>query len=241
MKSWFFGFVLIAWSSGMARADDRSDRSAKVVNSPSDSSKSTSSNSSPTRVEAYLHGGTAGVYFRENEDTHDGKIIRIYVVGTATVNTALGVSEGLEWARERAGEVARSEFVNWLGSKVTIRKTVEGEMQLVKDGNENHSGQGESQEAMKKTERRTTIYEETASSLVRGLKFIAGEDRPHEKRYVAVYRWDFANVNGIRELKEQLNREHTGTEMKSSDRGMQSSKTSPNKKELPGKKVIFDE
>ena len=250
MTRGFITFATILASGAFARAEEPQTRESKssVVTSPSPQAASQSgsstegASSSLARVERYLQAGSAGVFYREGEDTRDGRFLRVYVVGTATISTALGASEGLELARERAGESARAEFITWLGSRVTLRKSVEGEVQLIKEGHEDQAGEGASKETLRKVERRTTVYEETASSLVRGLKWVAGEDHPAEKRYVAVYRWDVTQLEAIKAARDELNRDSHVADGKGKD-GMtgKAKGAMPLNKVLPGRKIIIDE
>lgn len=142
------------------------------------------------RVEKYLDAATPGVFYSDEKDTKDGRVERAFVVGVSAISTALGADEGLEIAKERAEESAKAEFVKWLGSKVTVRKTVNNEILLVKEGVEAADGGVTTKEAGKRVERRTKEFEETASGVVRGLRVAATHQNGKEKKFVIVYRWE---------------------------------------------------
>jgi hypothetical protein len=135
----------------------------------------------------------------------------------------LGVEEGLEIAREKAEESAKAEFVKWLGSKVCVRKTVKNEILLVKEGEEKADG-GTTKEMGKIVERRTKEFQETASSVVRGLKVVAAEQIGKDKKFVMVFRWDSRTSDLAAGVGDKLNKP----------------KVDP-KKPIPDKKVIIDD
>ena len=155
------------------------------------------------RIAAYLENGKSGVFYSDEKDVKDAKILRVFIVGTSTISTTLGAEEGLEIAEERAGESAKSEYVKWLGSKVAIRKTVKNEILLTKESTDGEKG-GEGQESAKRVERRTKEFEETASHLVRGLRVVGVQQIAKEKKYIVVYRWDSAPGVAIPEPKKPM-------------------------------------
>ena len=173
--------ILTAWMSS-AVADD----------------KPATKDDSKSRVAEYLASATTGVRYSEDKDIADGRILRVYVVGTATINTVLGVEEGIEIAKEKAEESAKAEFVKWLGSKVDLRKKSSGEVILSKEGEE-----GAVRESGKMVERRSKDYEETASALVRGLKLVGAEQKGKEKKYVVMYRWEAKTADAIGRIGEK--------------------------------------
>lgn len=144
------------------------------------------------RAEKYLQAASPGVFFSEEKDAKDGRIERVFIVGVSAISTVLGAEEGLDIARERAEESAKTEFVKWLGSKVSVRKSVTNETLLTIEGEESDAG-AKTKEFGKRVERRTKEFEETASHLVRGFKPVASFQNGKEKKLVIVYRWD----NGV--------------------------------------------
>jgi hypothetical protein len=141
------------------------------------------------QIEKYLEAATPGVFWKDEKDLKDNRFERVYIVGTSTISTVLGENEGLEIAKERAEESAKAEFVKWLGSKVTIRKTVKNEVLLTLEGANTPDGAGV-REAGKQVERRTKEFEETAGGMVRGLKLAGVHQNGGQKKYVIVYRWE---------------------------------------------------
>lgn len=196
------------------------------------------------RVEKYLAAATPGVFYSEEKDTgKDGQIVRVFVVGTSTISGVLGDEEGAEIARERAEEAAKTEFVKWLGSKVTVRKTTTNEILLTKEGTDTGDG-ATTKESGKKVERRTKEFEETAGSVVRGLKVAAVHQDPKAKKYILVYRWEAKSAAGAAKVGENLNADpkkpdDTKPEAKKPD----DKKPEPKKPNgtLPEKKVIIDD
>lgn len=182
------------------------------------------------RVEKYLAAGTSGVFYSEDRDTKDGRIVRVFAVGVSPLSAVLGDEEGAEIARERAEESAKAQFVTWLGSKVTVRKTATSEILLTTEGDG-----AAVKEAGKKVERRTKEFEETASSVVRGLKVAAVHQDVKNKKYVIVYRWDAKAVDGAAEVNEKLN---SPDPKKPEDK-----KPDPKKPVigLPDKKIVIDD
>lgn len=171
------------------------------------------------RVEKYLAAATPGVFYSDEKDTKDGQVERVFVVGVAAISTTLGVDEGLEIAKERAEESAKAEFVKWLGSTVTVRKTVNNEILLFKEGVEAAGGVN-TKESGKKVERRTKEFEETASGVVRGFRVVATHQNGKDKKFVIVYRW-----------------EAKPTDPKAGDKKPEPKKTGPT---IPDKKTIID-
>lgn len=179
------------------------------------------------RIEKYLAAGTPGVFYSEANDTKNGRIVRVFVVGTSPLSAVLGDQEGAEIARERAEESAKAQFVTWLGSKVAVRKTTTSEILLTTEGDGTAV-----KEAGKAVERRTKEFEETASSVVRGLKVAAVHQDAKNKKYVAVYRWEAKAVDGAAGASDKLN----AAPGKPSD-------PAPKKPVvgLPDKKIVVDE
>ena len=149
------------------------------------------------RAEKYLDAGIPGVFTSDEKDLKNGRIERAFVVGVSPISTVLGADEGLEIAKERAEESAKTEFVKWLGSKVTVRKTVKNETLLTKEGEEKSDGTANTKELGKRVERRTKEFEETASHLVSGMKVVAVHQMAKEKKLVIVYRWDAATAAAV--------------------------------------------
>lgn len=164
-----FGMVLtVAFAAAPVAADDDTAKAARKA-----------------RIEKYIDVGQPGVFYKDETDIKDGAVTTAYIVGTATISAVLGDAEGLELAKEKAEESAKAEFVKWLGSSVTIRKNNKEEILLTLEG----TG-GETKEVGKKVERRTKEFDETASSVVRGLKFVGASQISKEKKYVIIYRWE---------------------------------------------------
>ena len=151
------------------------------------------------RAAKYLESATPGVRVVDEQDLRDGRYVRVFVVGTATISTVLGPAEGLEIARERAEESAKAEFVKWLGSQVTVRTTSTNEDLIARQGQA-----GEVTEQGKAVERRTKEYEERASALVRGLRPVAYEQKGTEQKLIIVYRWDARPDPARNKLKGRL-------------------------------------
>lgn len=183
------------------------------------------------RIEKYLATASPGVFFSEEEDTKDGRIIRLYLVGTSTISTVLGASEGVEIAQEKTEEAAKAAFLKFLESKVTIRKTVTNEIILMKEGQENASGEGNTKETGKQVERRTKEYQETAQGIVRGIKAAGHEIK--DKSFVAVYKWEAKTAEQAKDIKDGK-----GPDKKEETKSPPAS--DPSKKIIP-KKVIIDD
>src|SRR5207253_96093 len=125
--------------------------------------------------------------------------------GRSTISTVLGVQEGLEVAQERAEEAAKAAFVTWLNGKVTVRKTSANQLIIVKEGEEGTGNDGVREQA-KMVEKRTREFQETASSLVRGLKLVASETKGKEKTYTVVYRWEPHTAGAVEKLDSSINK-----------------------------------
>jgi hypothetical protein len=180
------------------------------------------------RIANYLEKCQAGVFYSEEKDLADGRFTRLFIVGTSPISTSLGVEDGLELAREKAEESAKEQFVKFLESKVTVRKTVKNEVLITKEGTDGGENPGVRENA-KKVERRTKEFEETASGLVRGLKVVGSQQFGKEKKFVIVYRWDAKTADAIGRINEPLPKEVP-------------KKAEPSKdKTIPDKKVIIDE
>lgn len=145
------------------------------------------------RAEKYLTAGVAGVQVDAETDLVDGRYVRMFVVGTATISTVLGAAEGLEIAKEKAEERAKAAYVKWLGSRVRVIRTSADEVLLLKEGEDGGAGR---KDQGKLVERSTKGYEETAAGLVRGLKLVAYEQKGAERTVIAVYRWDAPAAGG---------------------------------------------
>ena len=159
--------LVTAVTAGAASADDAAKAERKA------------------RIEKYIEMGQSGVYYKEETDVKNGVITQAYIVGTASISSVLGEAEGLELAKEKAEESAKSAFVKWLGSSVTVRKTVKEEILLTTEG-----ADGELKESGKKVERRTKEFDETASAMVRGMKLVGTSQSGKEKKFIIVYRWE---------------------------------------------------
>lgn len=157
------------------------------------------------RVEKYLDAATPGVYFSDDKDVREGRIERVFVVGVSPINPALGADDGLEVAKERAEESAKAEFVKWLGSKVTVRKAVTNEVVLPRDGEEGANGGVRAKEVARRVERRTKEFDETASSVVRGLKVVGVQQGGKPRQVVIVYVWDAKTADGAGKVGDKLN------------------------------------
>lgn len=192
------------------------------------------------RIAAYLDAAKPGVYYSEEKDTKNGEIIRVFVVGASVISTTLGVEEGLEIAQERAEESGKTAFVTWLGSKVTIRKSVKNEIIMTKEGEENAEGQGTTKEAAKRVERRTKEFDETAAGMVKGLKVVGSDQIGKQKKYVVVYRFDVKALNAIDKLGERLNTKPGEEAKKPAEKNTPEKKTAPGK-EIPSKRTIIDD
>jgi hypothetical protein len=151
------------------------------------------------RVEAYLDQALPGVFYSEEADVRDGRIVRLFAIGTALLHDTLGREEGLDQARQCAQESARAELARFLASKVTVKVTAAEEVVLKKDGTD-----GGLKESGKKVERRTREFEERATAVIRGLKVAGARQIGEEKRYVVVYRWDVAGIAGASDLRERM-------------------------------------
>lgn len=151
------------------------------------------------RIDRYLEQGLPGVFYSDEADVRDGRIVRLFAVGTALVHDTLGREEGLDQARQRALESARAELARFLAGKVTVKVSSRDEVVLVKE-----RGDGGVKETGRKVERRTREYEETATAVIRGLRMAGARQAAEEKRYVVVYRWDVAGVAGANELKDRM-------------------------------------
>lgn len=219
---WTVGVMALV--TAVAYADDKADAKAEMK----------------ARVAAYIDAAKPGAYYSEEKDTKDGEIIRVFVVGSSVISTTLGVEEGLEIAQERAEESAKAAFVNWLGSKVTIRKNVKNEIVMTKEGEENADGQGTSKEAAKRVERRTKEFEETASSMVKGLKVVGTDQIGKQKKYVVVYRLDVKSLGAIDKIGAKLNAKPGEEAKKPAEKDAPEKKTAPGK-EIPSKRIIIDD
>lgn len=151
------------------------------------------------RIDGYLEQGLPGVFYSDTADVRDGRIVRLFAVGSALVHDTLGREDGLDQARQRARESARAELARFLASQVTVKVTSRDEVVLVKDG-----GDGGVKETGRRAERRTREYEERATAVIRGLKLAGARQVGEETRYVVVYRWDMAGVAGATELKDRM-------------------------------------
>lgn len=190
------------------------------------------------RVEKYLETAEPGVFYNDEKDAKkSGEIVRLFVVGTSSISSVLGEDEGAEIARERAEEAAKTAFVTWLGSKVTVRKTTTNEILLTKEGAEGPDGTV-AKEAGKRVERRTKEFEETASSVVKGLKVAAVHLDPKAKKYVVVYRWEAKSVVAIGKVNEKLNADGKSGETKPGEKAGGDKKSGL---KLQEKKVIIDD
>lgn len=175
------------------------------------------------RVKGYLDQALPGVFYNDHQDVRDGRIMRLFAVGTAIVHDTLGREEGLDQARRRAQESARAELARFLASRVTVKVTARDEVVLVKDGSD-----GAVKETGKKVERRTREFEERATAVIRGLRMAGARQVAEEKRYVVVYRWDVAGVAGATELKDRME-------------GKRDSRTPVPPKPLPEKRVVVSD
>jgi len=153
------------------------------------------------RINQYLEAGKTGVFYSETHDLKDGSIVRLFAVGKATISNALGAEEGLELAQEKAEEAAKSAFVTFLNGKVAVRKSSNNEVILTKEGEE-----GNVRESGKIVEKRTKEFEETAGSIVRGLKVVAVDQRTKEKVYIVVYRWEARAASAAKSVDDELNK-----------------------------------
>ena len=151
------------------------------------------------RVDGYLDQALPGVFYSDEADVRDGRIIRLFAVGTALVHDTLGREEGLDQARRRAQEAARAELARFLATRVTVKVTARDEVVLARDGSD-----GAVKETGKTVERRTREFEERATAVIRGLRMAGARQAAEEKRYVVVYRWDVAGVAGATELKDRM-------------------------------------
>jgi hypothetical protein len=151
------------------------------------------------RVDGYLDQALPGVFYSDHEDVRDGRIVRLFAVGTAIVHDTLGREEGLDQARRRAQEAARAELARFLATRVTVKVTASDEVVLARDGSD-----GAVKETGRKVERRTREFEERATAVIRGLRMAGARQVAEEKRYVVVYRWDVAGVAGATELKDRM-------------------------------------
>jgi len=196
-----------------------------------------------TYINGLLESGKSDVYFREEKDMKDGQIVRLFVVGTSPISTTLGLEEGIEIAQERAEEAAKSAFIKFLGSKVTVKKTVNSQIIIMKEGEEG-GGADNLKEQAKKVERRTKEFEETASNIVKGLKVAGSYQNAKDKKFVVVYRWEAKNVDAINAVNEKLNATKDKPPTKKDDakepaKG-EAKKTEPSKV-IPDKKIIIDD
>lgn len=189
------------------------------------------------RITQYIETGKNGVFYDPEKDVKNGSIIRLFVVGTSTITTAIGVEEGLEAAHEAAEEGANSALLKFLENKVSISKNSKGELIINKEGEENGNDEGDSKTSMKKISKTSKDYKEAANSCVKGLK-VAGVDHKG-KTLVAVYRLETSTLNSIDKLKKRLNTTITGTDATSSVDGDEGSTKAKNSKVIPNKRVII--
>jgi hypothetical protein len=180
------------------------------------------------RTEKYMELALPGVFLSDEKDVKDGQVVRLFVVGISTISTTLGLEEGLEIAMERAEESAKTAFVTFLGSKVTVRKNVKNEILLCKDGEET-ADSGTTKDLGKKVERRTKEFEESATSIVRGLKVVAKDQIGKEKKLVVVYRWESKLADLAAGVGDKLNNPKIDPK-----------KVDP-KKTIPDKKIVIDD
>jgi len=218
MIRYCFILSLLASLPTISRADDK----------PKDDTKA--------RIGVYLENGKTGVFYSETADVKDGEFVKIYIVGRAVIPTSLGADEGLEIAQERAEEVAKTAFVTWLNGKVTVKKTTTSQLIITKEGEEGGKEGDNVREQAKKVEKRTKEFEETATSMVRGLKVVGVEQKAKEKTYTVVYRWDARLIGAVGKVDDKLNKPPV-PEVKVD---LPKAKTDPNKA-IPDKRIIVDE
>ena len=92
----------------------------------------------------------------------------------------------------------------------------------------------------KKVEKRTKEFEETASSMVRGLKVVGMEQKANEKTYTTVYRWDAELNSAIGKIDNKLNKPVDPSERDGTKPDERKAKPAPNKT-IPNKKIIVDD
>ncbi|MEI7488205.1 MAG: hypothetical protein WCJ72_12490 [Chryseobacterium sp.] len=190
-----------------------------------------------SRISQYIETGIKGVFYDTEKDVKNGNILRLFVVGTAVISTAIGVEEGLEIASEKADETAKIELLKFLETKASFSKNSKGELIISKEGEENGDGEGDRKEGIKKIDKRSTEYKENANGCIKGLK-VAGVEHKG-KNFIAVYRLETSTLNSIDKLKKRLNTSITGTDSTSSVDGEDSGTKAKNSKVIPNKRVII--
>lgn len=151
------------------------------------------------RVSGYLDQALPGVFYSEARDVKEGRVIRLFAVGTAPIRSALGAEDGLELARSRAQEAAREELVRFLATRVTVRVTARDEVVVSKEGDPDGV-----KETARKVERRTRETEESASAVIRGLRIAGARQVAGERLYVVVYRWDARAADAAEAVRERM-------------------------------------
>lgn len=202
---------------------------------PAEKKLSKSKEAIKERISSLLEARIKGV---STDKEKNGNIIRLYIVGTSPITTAIGIEEGLEIASEKADEMARIELSKFLESKVSFSKNNKGELIMNNEGEENGDGEGDSKISVKKIEKRSSEYKETTSAVLKGIK-IAGVEHKG-KSFVAVYKLEISDLNSIDKLKKRLNSTITGNESTpSSVDGDGSGSKSKNSKVIPNRRVII--
>jgi len=138
MRQFLSAVAAVVLLTGIVWADDEKSKDA-----PKDKAAAEKA-AMRERVAKYLENGIPGVLYSEDADTKDGRFLRVFVVGTASISTVLGAEEGIEIAQEKAEESAKTLFVTWLGSKVSVQKTTKNELLITKVGEEGGDGIGTS-------------------------------------------------------------------------------------------------
>lgn len=233
MKKFFTMLMLSGLVFGVPFAFGQDDPAEKKE--PAEKKLSKSKEAIKERVSNLLEARLKGV---STDKDKNGSIIRLYIVGTSTISTVLGVEEGLEIASEKAEEMAKVELSKFLETKVSFNKNNKGEYIMTIEGEENGDGEGDRKEFGKKIEKRSTEYKEATSAVIKGIK-VAG--REHKgKTFVAVYKIEISDLNSIDKLKKRLNTTINGTDSNSSvDAADGESSKAKNKKVIPNSKVII--
>jgi hypothetical protein len=124
-----------------------------------------------------------------------GKLISCVVVGQERISTTLGVSKGMQVAKDKARLNANKAFVQWLKSEVKSVEKSANATALVLKGSEGSEGntlseQGESVEV------NTSEVEVIAQGMVKGLSMIGAYTDEKTKTQTAIFGWkpDFAQA-----------------------------------------------
>ena len=152
--------------------------------------------------------GAAGVVDYAFDD--EGRLIKVVVVGKATISTVLG-PRGEIVAERKAAMDCDAQFVQWFKKNMTVTENEDQEAIQRTTGSGNDDEVNREYEA-KDSDNYSRVIESKASQVLRGMTPIYSGINPEKKQYVVIKGFNRKIAKAVKELGRELDNDNDEVE-----------------------------